>query len=786
MTLNASGPISLGGTTTGQSIEVELGGGGTTQISLNCTNVRTLACAPSGAVIMPTNFYGKSSASYWISQVALSNSYIGARGMFFTGSGGVAAMVDGSLTVRYYKYNSSGVFQNSTTINIGGFANGLYSFAVSDGTNYYFAGYTGSNTAVFYKLNSSLSPQWAKTITMGYTTGQGFNSIAVDSSGNLYGFFYVGGGSYPQPEIVKYDTNGNLQYQVSINPNSVQKTQGQFYAGAVSPNGSYLYGVSAYFFNDSPAIYALDPSTGAVTSGYAYTYSASNIRINRSSAGTPFLAVSNSNNIYYVASTNTTSYTGSPYIGIIIKFSSGNLSSYSWSRTLTRPGSPYGPILQSSMCIDSSENVYAVFRSQETQAQFVLYIVKYNSSGTLLWQRQLSFFQSSYNVSSFTGNPNVTVDNNGAYYISGSFGAPTGYDTVIKFPDNGNPTGLFISSAPTAIEFIYTASNLTDASATINSTSLSPFTNTTLSQTTSSVSATSSTTTYTYYTTTLTFTSGWGSATFRIPGTYTWIAPAGVTKVSVVAIGGGGAGYVVPSVNNYTSGGGGAGGLGYINNYCVTPGNSYTVVVGAGAYPLAGTATAGDSYFISTSVVKGGKGSNGTTSTSVAAAGGSYTGTGGGNGGNGGIPQGNHSSGGGGAGGYSGNGGAGAGGGSSAGGSGSGGGAGGGSQCSGAFGYPCGNVGKFGGNVWIIGQGSNGAGGASYANNGAGGSYGLNGNNFTIGGGASGGGAAYFYPAHCCCPATCGTLNYPGSCGVVRIIWPGCSRTFPSTNTGNF
>lgn len=68
MTLNASGPISLGGTTSGQSIELELGGGGTTQISLNDTNVRTLAGVPSGAITMPTNFYGKSNYSgpYWI------------------------------------------------------------------------------------------------------------------------------------------------------------------------------------------------------------------------------------------------------------------------------------------------------------------------------------------------------------------------------------------------------------------------------------------------------------------------------------------------------------------------------------------------------------------------------------------------------------------------------------------------------------------------------------------------------------------------------------------------
>jgi hypothetical protein len=60
MALNASGPISIAGTTAGVSIQVELGGTGTSQMSLNCASVRTLAGVPTGAIVMPTNFWGKS------------------------------------------------------------------------------------------------------------------------------------------------------------------------------------------------------------------------------------------------------------------------------------------------------------------------------------------------------------------------------------------------------------------------------------------------------------------------------------------------------------------------------------------------------------------------------------------------------------------------------------------------------------------------------------------------------------------------------------------------------
>jgi hypothetical protein len=64
MALNSSGAISLAGSTTGQSIAIELSLGQTTQISLNDAAVRTLAGVASGAITMPTNFWGKSNSTY--------------------------------------------------------------------------------------------------------------------------------------------------------------------------------------------------------------------------------------------------------------------------------------------------------------------------------------------------------------------------------------------------------------------------------------------------------------------------------------------------------------------------------------------------------------------------------------------------------------------------------------------------------------------------------------------------------------------------------------------------
>lgn len=236
-----------------------------------------------------------------------------------------------------------------------------------------------------------------------------------------------------------------------------------------------------------------------------------------------------------------------------------------------------------------------------------------------------------------------------------------------------------------------------------------------------------------------------GQDAYTTAGSYSWVAPTGVTSVCVVAVGGGAGGW--NGINNNSRGGGG-GGLGWKNNITVVPGNSYTVVVGA----RAGAGVAGTSYFINTSTVAGIGGQGDEPSNPSRTSGGGYVGDGGGNGGNGG--QSISYGGGGGAGGYSGNGGAGG----TTGASGSGGGGGGAND---AASNP--NTG-YGGGVGILGQGANGAGGA----NGGGGSGGASG---TAQEGGAYGGGSYGAAGN-------------GGVGAVRIIW-GSGRAFPSTNTGN-
>ena len=263
---------------------------------------------------------------------------------------------------------------------------------------------------------------------------------------------------------------------------------------------------------------------------------------------------------------------------------------------------------------------------------------------------------------------------------------------------------------------------------------------------------------------------------YTTSGTYNFVVPAGITSVSAVAVGGGGGGAYVMFKAGPGAGGGG-GGLSY-GTFTVTPGESLTVIVGAGGnggYFSNGNGTPGGYSLIkrgSTILIQGG-GGGGTVDYSaynpsdagMGGIGGDVTYgieiDGGGNGGMGGTitsysgsPP---SGGGGGAGGYSGDGGDGNAA-YSSGDDGSGGGGGGGGSDSTVSG-------NHGGGVGILGKGSDGTGGP----HGSDGSPGSGGSGPNYGGGGGGGKGGPTGPYGTWPPAE----GDDGSNGAVRIVYSG-------------
>lgn len=241
-----------------------------------------------------------------------------------------------------------------------------------------------------------------------------------------------------------------------------------------------------------------------------------------------------------------------------------------------------------------------------------------------------------------------------------------------------------------------------------------------------------------------------GQTQFINAGTFSWVVPEDVTSVSAVVVGSGARGSIRRG-----------GDLRWIKSLAVTPGETLTIVVGAGGVYSGAALVTTKIMRGSTVLLEARNGENG-TSTPI-----DGVNIGGGDGGAGVF-------GGGGAGGYSGNGGA--------GGStnanttaGSGGGGGGGTSYS----YNGNSFGCGGGGVGLLGEGLSGAAGTNsgpgplVSQYGKGGSGGSNANS-TDGGTCGGAGGAY--------SGVTGTGS--GAKGGCRIIW-GNNRNYPATNTAN-
>ena len=108
MALNSSGQVSLNSGTSGESVTIELGlGGAGTTLNMLDASVRTLTGKASGAIVMPTDFYGKSIMnSYPFSNYSMTIGGVGAGSSGPSGAPGkvkpiIGASSGSSVSVSY-------------------------------------------------------------------------------------------------------------------------------------------------------------------------------------------------------------------------------------------------------------------------------------------------------------------------------------------------------------------------------------------------------------------------------------------------------------------------------------------------------------------------------------------------------------------------------------------------------------------------------------------------------------------------------------------------------------
>lgn len=450
MTLNASGPISLGGSTAGQSINLELGVSATALASINASNFRALAGVASGQISL-SNFYGKSSIAYGLGQITWTGgNYFGAgpAGQDSAGNFYIASYSPSNTRGYLGKYSATGsliwqinlpaLFNPSGTQNV---APMIWDRVWVDSSfNIYFAMggyYASSNYISVVKLTSSGTLVWQSNYGRGFGSDFMQGSSYLDSSNNFY-FTAMGSSAAGYPYMVKTNSSGALVWAKQIPPASPN-----FYTPSgltLDSSGNVWTFISTSSNYQQNQLRFWPNSAGTVTTSYF-------------DGGTSFIPgklAPSGTNVFF---SGVNGYSNN-YIGRIN--SSGTVL---WSKTIT--GFDYGSsgFTDATWCdVDSSGNVYFTFAAQGSVVGSPSYsavaILKFNSSGTLQWQRFVRSTTSIYaNRGLSVGSTGLVIGGAESY---NTYGPTVGFFT--KVPLDGSKTGTYTVGSYTIVYGVSTLS----------------------------------------------------------------------------------------------------------------------------------------------------------------------------------------------------------------------------------------------------------------------------------------------------------------------------------------
>lgn len=226
MALNGSGPISLAGSTVGESIAIELNESATGTRSLNDTIVRDLAGVASGAIVMPTNFWGKSSVNNPL--YTWGDNSVGSLGL--------------NNTTNYSSPVQVGTTNDWSMVEFGSYD----SFSIKlDGTLWALGGgnYSGSLGLGDSIGRSSPVQVGALTTWSQVSSGASVFTLAIKDNGTLWSWGYGANGQLGLNSTTSYSS----PMQVGSLTNWLQVSAGNYTAGAVKTDGTiWVWGVNPY------------------------------------------------------------------------------------------------------------------------------------------------------------------------------------------------------------------------------------------------------------------------------------------------------------------------------------------------------------------------------------------------------------------------------------------------------------------------------------------------------------------------------------------------------------
>lgn len=435
MTLPA-GQISFG------QVNTELGLSATATISLNDAAVRSLAGVPSGQIAM-SNLQGKSNAAYFMGIFGTVNYSNNLNGLTVSSGGdlylvGACNIAGTSGVAENVKYSPSGAIQfqkGYQKANSG--AKFTTASIATDGSSFYAGGTineaAGGDNYVMVRFDSSGSIVWQKTLSETNGNTEDATGTSVDSSDNIYmtGYSPNTTGTF-RASLVKWNSSGTLQYQREFGTSGGQNHFGT--GVVVKGNNVYVCGqgssaVDAFVLNYSQ-------------SGDSITWQK---KLTGSTTSDSFqgIAADSSENLYLAG------FTGGAFNrGIVAKYnSSGTLQ---WQRKITQAGSLDTNFFE--VALDSSNNVYVLGDTYVSTVRRLL-LIKYNSSGTIQWQRTISQTQE------LRSNQSLAILGD-VMYIGGYTNATVGGQFFFaRLPTDGSLTGTYTVGG---FSYTYAASSLTD------------------------------------------------------------------------------------------------------------------------------------------------------------------------------------------------------------------------------------------------------------------------------------------------------------------------------------
>lgn len=410
----------------------------------------------------------------------------------------------------------------------------IYGLVYDSSNNLYAIGnstISGTTKGIVSKFDVDGTLQWQRTLGASSPSDTSFFGIDVDSSGNVYVTGYTSSNGTVDGrniQIVKYDTNGTLQWQKTLGGTSffeqggslvVEQNTGDFYVGgtfAVSSNAIRLRAMVAKYNSSgvlqwqtglTPAVVNDDSGlTGMVLDSSGNIYIAGNaptgatydqgllakynssgalqwqVAITKATGLSNFygITIDSSDNIFVCGQAVTN--TGGTSYGIVAKYNtSGALQ---WKKQIGDSGG--NPVL-TGITVDSTGNIYTTGSSGDASS----YIIKLDTSGALQWQR--NFSGSPYYARFYS----IDIDSNDDLILGGNTrdtGVNINQMLMLRIPSDGTPTGTYTVNG---IDFVYSTSSLPIADLSAWSTTTTTLTNGTTTFTAGTSSLTGATSSYT-------------------------------------------------------------------------------------------------------------------------------------------------------------------------------------------------------------------------------------------------------------------------------------------------